>query len=148
VTLVLVLLSRGGLFVASVAACATLSACDGSDTPTPKPSTSSTQVTTSVTSLPSYCEIQGLRQMIADGEIKRSQLPDFADMTEVDGTPLILDFKKRSPEGTASFVGRLFASPGLKGVRNDPTEVTKCTETTTDADVERTQGGPGYLAGK
>lgn len=86
--------------------------------------------------------------MIADGDLSRSQLPSFADRTEVRGTPLILDFKVRRPESSAAFLGRLYASPGLKDVRVDRTEVETCMETTTDADVEKSQGGPGFLAGK
>ncbi|MET0819756.1 MAG: hypothetical protein ABWY58_02235 [Aeromicrobium sp.] len=108
--------------------------------PSPAPSRA-----TSVASLGGYCEIQGLRQMIAAGQVRRSQLPDFADRTEVGGTPLILDFTKRDPGSTAAFVGRLFSAPGLRDVDVESEDVEACTDTTTDADVARQHGGPGYM---
>jgi hypothetical protein len=121
-----------------------LGACTSDDSdPSPSPSS---KLATSVGSIAAYCEIQGLRQMIADGEVQQSQLPDFADMTEVNGTPLILDFKKPGTESSAAFVDRLFASPGLQGVEVDLGDRDKCADTTTDADIEKSQGGPGYLA--
>jgi hypothetical protein len=125
-----------------------LGACTSSDSdPTPMPSPS-TGLARSVPSLASYCEVQELRQLIADGDVDRSKLPNFADMTEVDGTPLILDFKKPPPDGesTTAFVGRLLTSPGLQKVEIDDADRQRCIDTTTDADIERSQGGPGYLA--
>jgi hypothetical protein len=87
--------------LATVAALAvTLGGSDGSD-PDPSPSTTPTiKIAGSVGSLPSYCEIQGLRQMI--GDVDASALPDWADKTEVDGTPLIVDFKKEPAESHAA----------------------------------------------
>ena len=84
--------------------------------------------------------------MIAGGEVKTSSLPDWADRTEVDGTPLIVDFKEQPVESHATTLDRLFNSPGLKDVRVPHRDVLSCIDSTTEADVERTQGGPGYLA--
>lgn len=122
----------------------TASGCGGDPEP-PEPTHTPAE---SVASLASYCDIQGLRQMIADGELDRSALPAWADMTEVGGTPLIVDFKKQPEESSAATLDRLYATPGLKKVRVDLADVNKCIDTTTDADIERTQGGPGYLATK
>ncbi|VXC43820.1 hypothetical protein [Aeromicrobium sp. 9AM] len=86
--------------------------------------------------------------MIADGDIDVSALPDWADKTEVEGTPLIVDFKKQPAESHAATLDRLFNSPGLKDVKVNRRAERECLSTTTEADVERTQGGPGYLATK
>lgn len=86
--------------------------------------------------------------MIADGEVEASALPAWADKTEVDGTPLVVDFKKQPTEGHAATLDRLFNSPGLKDVRVSRRFQRECLSTTTEADVEKTQGGPGYLAAK
>ena len=137
---------RSAAMVAVVGVLMTLGACQGSDSePTLSP-TPTVRLARSVGSLPSYCEIQGLRKLIADGEVKRSQLPGFADMTEVEGTPLIVDFKKDITESHAATLDRLFSSPGLNDVRVNRAAQRECLSTTTEADVERSQGGPGYLA--
>jgi hypothetical protein len=121
-----------------------ISACKGGESdPSPSPRVAHA---TSV-DLPSYCEIQGLRKMIADDKVDPAALPSFADRTEVDGTPLVVDFKKTVPsEGHAALLDRLFASPGLTDIQVPQRDVLDCIDTTTEADVKRTQGGPGYLA--
>ncbi len=86
--------------------------------------------------------------MIADGDVDVSALPEWADKTEVEGTPLIVDFKKQPAESHAATLDRLFNSPGLKDVKVNRRAERECLSTTTEADVERTQGGPGYLATK
>lgn len=138
-------LARGTAVAAALAAGVLLVAGCTSDDSDPS-SGETTAGVTSIGSVAAYCEIQGLRQMIADGQIQISQLPDFADLTEVDGTPLILDFKKPVAEGSAAFADRLFSSPGLSDVDVDRVKRSECVDTTTDADIEKSQGGPGYLA--
>ena len=104
----------------AVALLLALSGCQGSDSdPSPSPSN---QQARSVPSLSAYCDIQVLRRMIADGDVKRSALPDTADLTEVDGTP------------------------GLAKVQINDDERRARIDTTTDADIEKSQGGPGYLS--
>ena len=136
--------ARSASLVLAMMAAMALGACTSDESgPTPDPPST---LATSVGSIASYCEIQGLRALIADGTVDRSQLPDFADMTEDNGTPLILDFKVGGDESSAQFTDRLFASPGLKDVDVDLRERDECADTTTDADIEKSQGGPGYLA--
>lgn len=127
--------------VAALAATLTVSACTSDSDPAPQ-----STLATSVPSLDAYCEIQGLRQMIADGDLERSQLPDFADLTEVDGTPRIVDFTRKPDESSAQLLDRLLSSPGLADVRVRKADIRACMKSTTEADVERSQGGPGYLA--
>ncbi|MBF4570879.1 hypothetical protein ITJ57_19095 [Plantibacter sp. VKM Ac-2880] len=86
-----------------------------------------------------------LRHLIADGALSRSALPEWADMTEVNGTPLIIDFTEQPDESTTVLVGRLLASEGLQQVELDDNERRNCIDTTTDEDIELSQGGKGYL---
>lgn len=61
-------------------------------------------------------------------------------------TTRCVDFKKDPTESHAATLDRLFNSPELKDVRVDRTAERECLRTTTEADVESSQGGPGYLA--
>ncbi|KQY56050.1 hypothetical protein ASD11_16400 [Aeromicrobium sp. Root495] len=135
-----------GRLLVGAAAVLVLTACQSDDGSEPAEPSPASTLATSVASLDSYCQVQQLRQMIDDGELERSELPSFADRTEVEGTPRIVDFTKQPSDSSAALVGRLLSSPGLKSVELDPAEVESCMESTTDADVERSQGGPGYLA--
>jgi hypothetical protein len=127
----------GGLILIAVAG------CDNSD---PEPSPSSTAAVATSVPLPSYCEVQGLRQLIADGTVQLSDLPASADLTEIDGTPRIIDFTQRPSGDPAAMLDELFAAPGLKGVIVPRDYRTACITNTTEADVENSQGGPGYLS--
>lgn len=139
-------MTRGiGVLVAllglSLGACGSDS--DPGSTPTPTPTIAPAQSIGG--RMPAYCEIQGLRRLITSGDVKRSDLPDYVDKTEVRGTPRIVDFTKKPPANLDRFRDRLFASPGLRDVTVDRDFQRTCLKTTTDADIRRTQGGSGYL---
>jgi hypothetical protein len=140
--------SRAALAVLMTLAGLALAGCgsdsDGSAAPQPTSSVAPAQSIGPL--LPAYCEIQGLRRLITSGDVKRADLPDFVDRTEVAGTPRIVDFSQRPPAHLDRLRDRIFASPGLAGVTVDRDAQRECLRTTTDADVERTQGAPGYLA--
>ncbi|MEH3032857.1 MAG: hypothetical protein PGN07_02165 [Aeromicrobium erythreum] len=123
-----------------------LAGCRGEPAPSPTPSASSSLATSIFGTTRDYCEVQGLRRMLAEGTLRTSQLPSWADRTVVDGTPRIIDFTTVPPEGHAARLDKLFASPGLRGIDVDEGYLQDCIRDTTNADVERTQGGPGYRA--
>ncbi len=119
-----------------------LAACDGERRP--EPSASPSGATSIFGSTRDYCEVQGLRRLVRDGRVARSRLPSWVDRTEIQGTPRIVDFRTVPKEGHAARLDRLFASPGLSDVDIDEGYLQRCVRETTNADVERTQGGPGY----
>lgn len=134
---------------------ASLGACTSDSEPAPGPTPTPTIAPArSIGPLvPAYCDIQGLRELIASGDISVSDLPTSVggtkvDLTQVGGTPLIVDFTKAPPPALDRFRDQLHASPGPKDVTIDRDRVVECLRTTTDADIERTQGGPGYLTGQ
>jgi hypothetical protein len=139
---------RAGLAVIVALVVFSLGGCGSDSDPSSAPTPTSTVAPAqSIGPLMSaYCEIQGLRQLIATGDVKRTDLPDYVDHTEVDGTPRIVDFTTKPTVDLDRFRDKLFASPGLEGVTVDRDLQRTCLRTTTDADIERTQGGPGYLA--
>jgi hypothetical protein len=93
-----------------------------------------------------YCEVQGLRTLLASGEISTDDLPTWADLTVVNGTPRIVDFTQPPPGemSTAQTLDKLFASPGLRGVDTRNAARRDCEANTTDKTIELEQGGPGY----
>lgn len=139
-----------GVLIASLAGCSPGTSA-GTDAATGMPMTKSPATAIAPAGsigpfMSAYCEIQGLRQLIADGDVDSSALPDFVDKTVVEGTPLIVDFTEEPPADLDAFRDRLFATPELAGVSVDRDAQRECLRTTTDADIEKSQGGPGYLA--
>lgn len=134
-------MSKRALCLLVTALILAVSGCGDKD---PKPTPTPSGAPSILGSLRDYCEVQGLRMMIADGEVTSSQLPAWADKTVVDGTPRIVDFRDVPDEGHAARLDRLFGSPGLRSVQVSERYIKRCRDETTNADVERTQGGPGY----
>jgi len=138
---------RGGVAVVAALLGLSLVGCgsDSDPSPTHEPTSTIAPARSIGPLMSSYCEIQGLRKLITDGVVKPSDLPDYVDHTEVDGTPRIVDFTTKPTSDLDRFRDKLFASPGLKGITVDRDFERTCLRTTTDADIERTQGAPGYL---
>lgn len=100
--------------------------------------------------LPGYCEVQGWRALVADGQVDLEDFPDSADATVVDGTPRLIDFTAEPTDGasTAERLDRMDAETEW-GDADQPVPGSwgsTCTAVTTDADIVRTQGALGYEA--
>lgn len=92
--------------------------------------------------LPAYCEVQQARQFFADGKLKPSELPDWADKTVRDGTPLIVDFRHPNGEPPERKLDLLDPFLDQHHLRIDQREIDRCIDNTNDSDIAKTQGGP------